>query len=68
MERHGPSGMFYTWYDEATGAKLTAFPNGDPVDPFLSTVDNGWFAAALMVVRTADPSLRKPGRRPARRR
>ncbi len=59
MERHQPSGMFYNWYDEATGAKLTAFPNGDHVDPFLSTVDNGWFAAALMIVRTADPSLRR---------
>lgn len=59
MERHEPSGMFYNWYDEATGAKLTAFPSGDTVYPFLSTVDNGWFAAALMVVRTAEPSLRK---------
>lgn len=59
MERHEPSGMFYNWYDEHTGAKLTAFPSGDTVYPFLSTVDNGWFAAALMVVRTAEPSLRK---------
>ena len=59
MERHEPSGMFYNWYDEATGAKLTVFPTGETVYPFLSTVDNGWFAAALMVVRTAEPSLRK---------
>lgn len=59
MERHEPSGMFYNWYDEATGAKLTAFPDGETVYPFLSSVDNGWFAAALMVVRTAEPSLRK---------
>jgi len=58
MERHEPSGMFYNWYDEATGAKLTTFPGGDTVDPFLSSVDNGWFAAALMVVRQAEPSLR----------
>ena len=59
MERHEPSGMFYNWYDEATGAKLTAFPgSGDRIDPFLSSVDNGWFAAALMVVRTAEPTLR----------
>ncbi|MET0788514.1 MAG: glucoamylase family protein [Cellulomonas sp.] len=59
MERHEPSGMFYNWYDEHTGAKLTAFPTGETVYPFLSTVDNGWFAAALMVVRTAEPSLRR---------
>ena len=59
MEREPASGMFYNWYDEHTGAKLTAFPSGDTVYPFLSTVDNGWFAAALMVVRTAEPSLRK---------
>ncbi|MGV8968180.1 MAG: glucoamylase family protein [Cellulomonas sp.] len=59
MERHEPSGMFYNWYDEATGAKLTTFPTGDPVDPFLSSVDNGWFAAALMVVKSSEPSLAK---------
>lgn len=58
MERHTPSGMYYNWYDEATGAKLTRFPDGSAVYPFLSSVDNGWFAAALMVVRNAEPSLR----------
>ena len=59
MERHEPSGMYYNWYDEATGAKLTTFPGGETVYPFLSSVDNGWFAAALMVVRNAEPTLRK---------
>lgn len=59
MERHEPSGMFYNWYDEATGAKLTVFPSGETVYPFLSTVDNGWFAAALMVVAKAEPSLKR---------
>jgi hypothetical protein len=58
MERHTPSGMFYNWYDEATGAKLTTFPTGEKVEPFLSSVDNGWFAAALMVVRNSEPTLR----------
>ncbi|HEY8721659.1 glucoamylase family protein [Pengzhenrongella sp.] len=58
MEKHTPSGMFYNWYDEATGKKLTTFPGGDAVDPFLSSVDNGWFAAALMVVSKAEPSVR----------
>jgi putative glucoamylase/uncharacterized protein DUF3131 len=55
MEHHEPSGMYYNWYDEATGAKLTAFPgSGDRIYPFLSSVDNGWLGAALMVVRSAD--------------
>ena len=29
--------------------------------PFLSSVDNGWLAAALMVVASAEPRLRRPG-------
>jgi hypothetical protein len=32
---------------------------GEHVDPFLSSVDNGWFAAALMVVRNAEPAFRQ---------
>jgi hypothetical protein len=31
--------------------------NGTTVYPFLSSVDNGWFAAALMVVRNAEPRV-----------
>jgi hypothetical protein len=58
MEHHEPSGMFYNWYDEANGAVVTTWPeNGTKVDPFLSSVDNGWFAAALMVVRNAEPRV-----------
>ncbi|NLP82952.1 DUF3131 domain-containing protein [Microbacterium sp. CFH 90308] len=58
LERNGASGMFYNWYDPATGAKLTTWPDsGDAVHPFLSTVDNGWLAAALRIVREAEPSL-----------
>ena len=35
LEQHEPSGMFYNWYDPATGAKLTTWPeNGNPVYPF----------------------------------
>ncbi|MEO5981627.1 MAG: glucoamylase family protein [Pedococcus sp.] len=56
MEHHEPSGMYYNWYDESTGDKLTSWPGtGDRVDPFLSSVDNGWLGAALKVVITADP-------------
>lgn len=58
LERNDASGMFYNWYDPATGATLTTWPDsGDPVHPFLSTVDNGWLAAALRIVREAEPSL-----------
>lgn len=58
MEKHQPSGMYYNWYDERTAQKLTSWPgSGDPVQPFLSSVDNGWLAAALMVVRSAEPRV-----------
>ena len=58
LERNTASGMFYNWYDPATGAKLTTWPDsGDAVDPFLSTVDNGWLAASLRIVREAEPRL-----------
>ncbi|RWZ68760.1 DUF3131 domain-containing protein [Labedella populi] len=62
LERHAPSGMFYNWYSPQTGAKLTAWPDGkangvEPIEPFLSTVDNGWLAAALRIVASADPAL-----------
>jgi len=58
MKHHEPSGMFYNWYDEANGKVVTVWPeNGTKVYPFLSSVDNGWFAAALMVVRRAEPRV-----------
>ncbi len=58
LERHEPSGMFYNWYDPATGAKLLEFPtSGDPVKPFLSSVDNGWLATGLLLASRAEPSL-----------
>src|SRR6266536_2848518 len=41
IERHGPSGQFYNWYDHRTGAKLTVWPpTGEPLTPILSSVDN----------------------------
>ena len=55
MRHHEPSGMYYNWYDEANGTVLTTWPtDGNTVSPFLSSVDNGWLAAALMVVQNAD--------------
>jgi hypothetical protein len=56
LERHDPSGQFYNWYDPSTLDKLTIWPeNGNPVYPFLSSVDNGWLAAALLMVAEAVP-------------
>jgi hypothetical protein len=58
MERHGPSGQFYNWYDHRTGEKLTYWPpTGEPLTPILSSVDNGWLATGLQVVRNDVPEL-----------
>ncbi|GAA1111814.1 hypothetical protein GCM10009582_06740 [Arthrobacter flavus] len=58
LEVHEPSGMYYNWYSPTDGSKLTIWPDsGDVVYPFLSTVDNGWLAAALRVVAEAEPRL-----------
>ncbi|MFE3448951.1 glucoamylase family protein [Nonomuraea sp. NPDC059194] len=57
MERHTPSGQFYNWYDPATLQLVRTWPdNGNPVHLFASSVDNGWLASALMMVRSAVPS------------
>jgi hypothetical protein len=59
LERHPASGMFYNWYDPTNGSKITIWPeDGTPRTPFLSSVDNGWLAAALVVVRGAVPDQR----------
>jgi len=48
------------------GAKLTIWPpTGGPVYPFLSTVDNGWLATALIMVTHAVPQLARIKRRPS---
>jgi len=58
MQHHVPSGMYYNWYDEATGGVLTTWPtDGNRVYPFLSSVDNGWLGAALRVVINADQGV-----------
>ena len=58
LDRHEPSGMFYNWYDPATGDRVRSWPgDGVVVDQFLSSVDNGWLAAALRVVAEAEPRL-----------
>ncbi len=61
MERHEPDGQYYNWYDHVTGAKLTIWPpTGAPIGdhgPILSSVDNGWLAAALHMVATSVPEV-----------
>jgi Putative glucoamylase/RTX calcium-binding nonapeptide repeat (4 copies)/Protein of unknown function (DUF3131) len=58
MERHGPSGQYYNWYDHRTGAKLTTWPpTGQPLTPILSSVDNGWLATGLHLVARGVPEL-----------
>jgi hypothetical protein len=58
LERHEPSGQFYNWYNPDTGEKLTRWPvDNSTVYPFLSSVDNGWLAMTLMIVRRAVPAL-----------
>ena len=60
MEHHEPSGMYYNWYDEATGEALRSWPGtGETVHPFVSSVDNGWLGAALWVVRNSVPGAAK---------
>jgi hypothetical protein len=59
MERYGSTGQFYNWYDHRTGAKLTDWPpKHDPnFHPILSSVDNGWLAVGLKIVRNSVPQL-----------
>ena len=53
-------GFFFNWYDSKTGARLTTWPDtGRPLRPYLSSVDNGWLAAALIMVRNTRPALRE---------
>lgn len=59
MQRHRPSGMFYNWYDPASGAVLRRWPeDGNVVVPFVSSVDMGWLGAATWAVRNALPGAR----------
>jgi hypothetical protein len=59
MERYGDTGQYYNWYDHRTGAKLTDWPpKHDPnFHPILSSVDNGWLAVGLKIVRDNVPQL-----------
>jgi hypothetical protein len=59
LDHHDASGMFYNWYDPHTGEVVLIWPeDGSTITPFMSSVDNGWLAAALLVVRNAVPQVR----------
>ncbi|MHC5538654.1 glucoamylase family protein [Singulisphaera rosea] len=51
-------GFFYNWYEPASGARALAWPSGGAIRPFLSSVDNGWLAVALMLVGNVRPDLK----------
>jgi len=51
-------GFFFNWYDVRTGRRAQGWPGGGVVRPFLSSVDNGWMAAGLMMVGNARPDFR----------
>ena len=58
LDRDAPSGQFFNWYDHTTGQVLTVWPpSGEPLTPILSSVDNGWLATALHLVRHRVPEL-----------
>ena len=58
METYGATGQYYNWYDHRSGAKLTTWPpTGAPLTPILSSVDNGWLATGLQLVRQGVPEL-----------
>ena len=60
MEVHDESGMFFNWYDDRSGALLRQMPDsGHEIQQFLSSVDNGWLAAGLMVAAAAEPRSRR---------
>jgi len=52
-------GFFFNNIDPRTGVRGSLWPdNNAPVRPFLSTVDNGWLAAALLMVGNTRPAFR----------
>jgi hypothetical protein len=53
-------GLFINKYDPRTGGCLRVWPEaGQPVRRFLSSVDNGWLALALIVIRNRESTLRE---------
>ncbi|MET4925618.1 glucoamylase family protein [Streptomyces sp. PSRA5] len=58
LERH--HGFWLNWYNAHDGSVLTSWPGtGDPVRPFLSSVDNAWLVTGLLIAADADSRLRR---------
>jgi len=58
LERDSQTGQFYNWYSPLDGTVLIQWPGStNTVCPFLSSVDNAWLAASLMMIRQAVPDL-----------
>jgi hypothetical protein len=64
LDHDTATGLFYNWYDPATLQVVHTWPEtGDTVRPFVSSVDNAWLAAALVMVKNAVPQqAKKAGR------
>ncbi|MFB6717198.1 glucoamylase family protein [Streptomyces sp. NPDC056237] len=57
LERH--HGFWLNWYDAHDGSVMAEWPGtGDPVRPFLSSVDNAWLVTGLRIAADASPALR----------
>jgi hypothetical protein len=52
-------GFFLNWYDPANGQRARVWPSGGELRPFLSVVDNGWLAAALILVGNSRVEFRE---------
>jgi hypothetical protein len=52
-------GFFFNWYDPVTGKPGRNWPDGSKIRPFLSVVDNGWLAAALMLIGNTRAEFRQ---------
>jgi hypothetical protein len=53
-------GFFLDSYDPRTGVPLKVSPDGgQPIHPLVSAVDNGWLAAALLMISNTKPALRE---------
>ncbi|MET8160501.1 glucoamylase family protein [Sphaerisporangium sp. NPDC005289] len=56
LDHDAATGLYYNWYDPATLQVVRTWPDsGDPVQPFVSSVDNAWLAVALTMAGNAVP-------------
>ena len=56
LPRHEPTGLFFNWYDATDGSLADHYRRGRRTQPFVSSVDNAWLAAVLLLLER-DPPL-----------